>query len=74
MEELIREALDEIRPMLQQDGGDVEFVRLTNDNVVVVRLQGHCAGCPYSKMTVKNGIERVLKDKFPEINSVESEN
>ena len=72
METMIKEALDNIRPMLQQDGGDVEFVRLTEENVVEVRLQGSCAGCPYSQMTIKNGIEKMLREKIPEIKSVES--
>jgi Fe-S cluster biogenesis protein NfuA len=74
MEAKVKEALEGIRPMLQQDGGDVEFVGLTDDNVVKVRLQGHCAGCPYSQMTVKSGIERILKQRYPEIKSVESVN
>jgi Fe-S cluster biogenesis protein NfuA len=73
-EEKIREALDKIRPYLQQDGGDVEFVDYTDENVVQVRLQGHCAGCPMSQMTVKNGIERLLKEEYPEVASVEAVN
>ena len=52
MEQKIREALDQIRPILQRDGGDLEFVELTEDNVVKVRLQGHCAGCPGATMTL----------------------
>ncbi|MDR1136010.1 MAG: NifU family protein [Clostridiales Family XIII bacterium] len=72
MEAKVKEALEDIRPMLQRDGGDVEFVELTDENVVRVKLQGHCAGCPYSQMTVKNGIERILKEQYPEIKSVES--
>jgi Fe-S cluster biogenesis protein NfuA len=74
MEEKIREALDKIRPYLQQDGGDVEFVDYTDEKVVQVRLQGHCAGCPMSQMTVKNGIERLLKEEYPEVASVEAVN
>ena len=74
MEELVKSVLEDIRPMLQQDGGDVEFVSITEDNVVMVRLQGHCAGCPYSQMTVKKGIERIIKERIPEIKSVESVN
>ncbi|MDR2132652.1 MAG: NifU family protein [Clostridiales Family XIII bacterium] len=74
MEAKVVEALNGIRPMLQQDGGDVEFVELTADNVVRVRLQGHCAGCPYSQMTVKNGIEKILREQYPEISAVESVN
>ena len=74
MEEKIKEALEKIRPYLQRDGGDVEFVEYTEDNVVKVRLQGHCAGCPMSQMTVKNGIERLIKEVYPEVASVESVN
>jgi Fe-S cluster biogenesis protein NfuA len=71
MQEKIQVVLDKIRPMLQADGGDVEFVDVT-DGVVKVRLQGACAGCPMSQMTLKNGIERLLKQEIPEITSVES--
>jgi Fe-S cluster biogenesis protein NfuA len=74
MEEKVIAALEGIRPMLQQDGGDVEFVELTEENIVKVRLQGHCAGCPYSQMTVKNGIQKMLQEQYPEITSVESVN
>ncbi len=71
MKEKVQMALDEIRPMLQADGGDVELVDVV-DGVVKVRLQGACAGCPMSQMTLKNGIERTLKEKIPEIRMVES--
>jgi len=74
MKEQIKEALEKIRPYLQRDGGDVEFVDYTDDGIVKVRLQGHCAGCPMSQMTVKNGIERLLKEEYPEIASVEAVN
>lgn len=70
-EEKIREVLDKIRPNLQRDGGDVEFVGEEN-GVVKVRLQGACAGCPMSQMTLKNGIERLLKTEIPEVKLVES--
>jgi len=73
MKEKIQEALEKIRPFLQQDGGDVEFVDYA-EGIVKVRLQGHCAGCPMSQMTVKNGIERLLKEEYPEIVSVEAVN
>lgn len=73
MKERVQEVLNKIRPMLQADGGDVEFVDLA-DGVVKVRLQGACAGCPMSQMTLKNGIERLLKQEIPEIISVESVN
>jgi Fe-S cluster biogenesis protein NfuA len=72
MEEKIIAALDNIRPFLQRDGGDVEFVELTADNIVKVKLQGHCAGCPHAQMTIKQGIERLLKEQYPEITAVES--
>ncbi len=72
MEQKIREALNTIRPILQRDGGDIEFVELTADNVVRVRLQGHCAGCPGARMTLKGIVERVLKESYPEIASVEA--
>ena len=74
MKEKIIETLEKVRPFLQRDGGDVEFVEYTEDKVVKVRLQGHCAGCPMSQMTVKNGIEKILKEEIPEIASVESIN
>jgi len=72
MEENIKAALENIRPFLQRDGGDVEFVEYTEDNVVLVRLKGHCAGCPYSQMTIKQGIESLLREQYPEIKAVES--
>jgi len=71
MIEKVKKALEKIRPMLQQDGGDVELVDI-NDGVVQVRLQGACAGCPMSQMTLKNGIEKLLKKEIPEVKSVES--
>ncbi len=71
MKEKVEAALNEIRPMLQADGGDVELVEVEG-GVVKVRLQGACAGCPMSQMTLKNGIERILKEKIPEIDRVEA--
>ena len=71
MMEKIQESINKIRPMLQADGGDVELVAVEN-GVVKVRLQGACAGCPMSQMTLKNGIERFLKQEIPEVVSVES--
>ena len=71
MKEKVQKALEKIRPALQADGGDVEFVDY-EDGVVKVRLQGACAGCPMSQMTIKNGIEQMLKEEIPEIESVES--
>ena len=72
MEQKIKDALAQIRPYLQRDGGDIEFVELTEDNVVKVRLQGHCAGCPGAQMTIKGVGERLIKESYPEIQGVES--
>jgi len=72
MKEKVQAVLDKIRPMLQADGGDVELVEVDEGGVVKVRLQGACAGCPMSQMTLKNGIERLLKQEIPEVKSVES--
>lgn len=72
MKERIQEEIERIRPYLWRDGGDVELVEVTEDNVVKVRLQGACKGCPGAQMTLKNGIERILKEQIPEIKSVES--
>ncbi len=71
MKEQVNEILDKIRPNLQADGGDVELVDV-EDGVVKVRLKGACAGCPMSTMTLKNGIEKVLKEQLPEIKEVTS--
>ena len=70
MKEKIQAVIDKIRPMLQADGGDVELVGM-EDGIVKVRLKGACAGCPMSQMTLKNGIERLLKQEIPEVKSVE---
>ena len=72
MEEKIKEAIGQIRPFLQRDGGDIEFVELTEDNIVKVRLQGHCAGCPGAQMTIKGVVERLLQESYPEIQGVEA--
>jgi len=71
MREQVEKALNEIRPSLQADGGDVEFVEVEN-GIVKVRLTGACGGCPMSQMTLKQGIERVVKKAVPEVLSVES--
>jgi len=70
----IENVLDQIRPYIQQDGGDIKFVELTNDNVVNVELQGACGTCPYSMMTLKGGVENAMKKAIPEIKSVEAVN
>ena len=72
MKDEVRQALDEVRPHLQVDGGDVELVDVSNDGVVKVRLTGHCAGCPMSQMTLKWGVENYLKKKVPAVKSVEA--
>ena len=69
MSEQIEAVLNEIRPALQADGGDVELVGV-NDGMVSLRLTGACAGCPMSTMTLKMGIERILKEKLPEVKEV----
>ena len=61
-----------IRPSLQADGGDIELVDVTDDGVVKVRLRGACSGCPGAAMTLKMGVERILKSKIPEVKSVEN--
>jgi Fe-S cluster biogenesis protein NfuA len=71
MKEKVKAAIEKIRPMLKADGGDVELVDVV-DGIVQVRLQGACAGCPMSQMTLKNGIERIIKQEVPEVKSVES--
>ena len=71
MKEQVQSALNDIRPSLQADGGDVELVDVV-DGVVKVRLTGACGGCPMSQMTLKQGIETYVKKKIPEIVSVES--
>ena len=72
MREKVEAVLNEIRPALQADGGDVELVDVTNEGVVKVRLVGACAGCPMSTMTLALGIERTLKERVPEIKRVEA--
>ena len=69
MKEGIEAVLEQIRPNLQADGGDVELVDVT-DGVVKVRLKGACSGCPMSTMTLKHGIEKILKDRIPEVKEV----
>lgn len=71
VEARVRKALDEIRPSIQADGGNIELVAIEKD-VVKVRLQGACVGCPMSALTLKQGVERLIKAKVPEIRSVEA--
>ena len=69
MREKIEAAIGRIRPALQADGGDVELVEV-KDGVVSVRLTGACGGCPMSTMTLKNGIERIIREEVPEVKEV----
>ncbi|MEZ5198166.1 MAG: NifU family protein [Bacteroidales bacterium] len=66
--------MQQIRPYLQQDGGDIQFVELTDNNIVNVQLMGACGSCPYSMMTLKSGVETAVKKAIPEIESVEAVN
>ncbi|WZL80678.1 NifU family protein [Vallitaleaceae bacterium 9-2] len=70
MEEQIKLALEDVRPALQRDGGDVEFVSVDNTGIVSLRLLGACGGCPMSTMTLKNFIETVLIEQVPGVNGV----
>jgi len=70
MQEKVKDVLDKVRPYLVRDGGNVELVEVSEDGVVKVKLVGACAGCPHSKMTLKNGIERILKQDVPEVKEV----
>ena len=70
----IESVIDQIRPFLQRDGGDVKFIDYTPENYVVVELEGHCAGCPHAQLTIKNGIERILQENYPEVAGVKAVN
>ncbi|MDD2530869.1 MAG: NifU family protein [Bacteroidales bacterium] len=67
----VKEVLNKIRPYLQNDGGDLRFVELTDDKVVYVELQGHCGSCPHAMMTLKQGVEQAVIEELPEIKAVE---
>ncbi|MDA8431406.1 MAG: NifU family protein [Nitrospiraceae bacterium] len=68
----VQEVIDRVRPALQRDGGDVQIVEVTGDNVVKVKLVGACGHCPMSTMTLKGGIEAELKRSIPEVKAVEA--
>ena len=68
----VEKALENIRPALQQDGGDLELVDVSEDGVVKVKLTGACGSCPMSQMTLKMGIEQRLRKEVPEVEMVES--
>ena len=70
MKEKVQAVIDEIRPYLQADGGDIELVDVEADGTVKVRLRGACAGCPGAQMTLRMGVERKLKEDVPEVKQV----
>jgi len=70
MKNKVQDVLNQVRPALQADGGDVELVDVTDDGIVSVRLTGACGSCPMSTMTLKMGIERTLKANIPEVKEV----
>ena len=70
LKEKVESALNKVRPSLQADGGDVQLVDVDDKGVVKVRLTGACGGCPMSQMTLKAGVERILKQQVPEVTSV----
>lgn len=72
LEEQVKAKLDELRPMLQQDGGDLEFVKM-DGKVVTLKLVGHCGSCPYAMMTLKQGIESQLQSIDPELTVARAE-
>ena len=70
MKEKVELALEKIKPSLQADGGDVELIEVGEDGIVKVKLTGACGSCPMSQMTLKMGIERLLKEEIPEVKEV----
>jgi Fe-S cluster biogenesis protein NfuA len=70
MKEEVQKAIDTIRPSLQADGGDVELVDVSEDGIVKVKLTGACRGCPMSQMTLKMGIEKVVKQQVPNVKEI----
>lgn len=71
IEERVAVVIDEIKPYIQQDGGDIELVEVTADNIVNVRLKGACATCPSAIVTLKQGVENHVRERVPEVVSVE---
>ncbi|MHC4637789.1 MAG: NifU family protein [Planctomycetota bacterium] len=70
IEDQVKDVIEAIRPNLKAHGGDIEFISLEEDNSVKVRLQGACSGCPGAAMTLKMGVERLLKEKVPQVKEV----
>ena len=69
MEEKVKQAIDELRPFLMNDGGNIEIIKIEN-NTVYVNLQGACVGCPMREFTLKEGVEKIIKEKVPEVKEV----
>ena len=74
LERKVQGIIEQIRPYLQNDGGDIKFINITDDNTVNVELLGACGSCPHSTLTLKNGVESAVKKALPEIKSVEAIN
>jgi Fe-S cluster biogenesis protein NfuA len=72
MREEVIQAIQDVRPSLQADGGDIEFVDVNESGLVTVKLTGACNGCPMAQVTLKQGVEQYLKEKVPGVSSVES--
>tara|TARA_R110002072_G_scaffold42064_21_gene119109 strand:+ start:432825 stop:433082 length:258 start_codon:yes stop_codon:yes gene_type:complete len=72
LHERVAFVIDRIRPAVQNDGGDIELVEVTDTGIVRIKMHGACVGCPSSDMTLRIGIERNLKDRIPEITAVEA--
>ena len=70
MKEKVEAVLNQVRPSLMADGGNVELVEVTSDNIVKVRLQGHCGSCPMAMMTLEMGIKKAIQEAIPEIKDV----
>jgi Fe-S cluster biogenesis protein NfuA len=66
----VEDVIGEIRPMLQGHGGDIQLVSVEEDNTVKVKLRGACAGCPGARMTLKQGVERIMKERIPQVKEV----
>ena len=71
LETRVKEIIEQLRGYLQADGGDIQFIELTEEKVVYVQLQGHCGSCPHAMVTLKQGVEAAIKEELPEIVSVE---
>jgi Fe-S cluster biogenesis protein NfuA len=70
MREDVQKVIDQLRPVLQSDGGDIELIDVSQDGIVTVRLSGACAGCPSAMITLKHGVERFLMHKVPGVREV----